>query len=145
MKNTESLFFSQAINACLSVAKSLGASDATAYKLAVNATTETFCQTKHNPITETPIFSDVVYRIICDEGLKGATVRFIFRKIRCLRDSTSNEKESSFVLYGSNNVTGQVMNENKTDADTITPEIKNEPLDNTQKEHDLLKQLLNKF
>lgn len=94
MKNTESLFFSQAINACLSVAKSLGASDATAYKLAVNATTETFCQTKHNPITETPIFSDVVYRIICDEGLKGATVRFIFRKIRCLRDSTSNEKES---------------------------------------------------
>ncbi|MBF9641245.1 hypothetical protein IAI27_11195, partial [Streptococcus pseudopneumoniae] len=29
-----------------------------------------------------------------DEGLKGATIRFIFRKIRCLRDATANEKEA---------------------------------------------------
>ena len=94
MKNSESLFFSQAISACLSVAKSLGANDAKAYELAVSATTESFCQAKHKTITQSPIFSDVVYRIICDEGLKGATIRFIFRKIRCLRDATANEKEA---------------------------------------------------
>ena len=88
MKNSESLFFSQAISACLSVAKSLGANDAKAYELAVSATTESFCQAKHKTITQSPIFSDVVYRIICDEGLKGATIRFIFRKIR------ANEKEA---------------------------------------------------
>ena len=94
MKNSESLFFSQAINACLSVAKSLDANNATAYELAVNATTETFCQAKPKTIIETPVLSDVVYRIICDEGLKGATIRFIFRKIRCLRDATASEKEA---------------------------------------------------
>ena len=44
MKTSESLFFSQAINACLSVAKSLGASDAQAYELAVSATTESFAK-----------------------------------------------------------------------------------------------------
>jgi len=94
MKTSESLFFSQAINACLSVAKSLGASDAKAYELAVSATTESFCKEKFKTITKPPILSDVVYRIICDEGLNGATIRFIFRKIRCLRDvSTTDKKE----------------------------------------------------
>jgi hypothetical protein len=93
MKTSESLFFSQAINACLSVAKSLGASDTIAYELAVNATTESFCKVKSKVITTKPIFSDDVYRIICDEGLKGATIRFIFRKIRCLRDVTVAEKK----------------------------------------------------
>jgi len=53
--------------------------------------------------------------------------------------------EGSAVVMGSNSATPTLSVENKTDADTITPEIKNEPLDNTQKEQDLLKQLLNKF
>lgn len=55
--------------------------------------------------------------------------------------------EGSAVVMGSNSATPTLSVENKTDADTITPEIKNEPLDNTQneKQKDLLKELLNKF
>ncbi len=58
----------------------------------------------------------------------------------------SNEKESSFVLYGSNQVTGQVIQENKTEADNITSE-QEEPSIDTQKEQEEqeLKKLLNKF
>lgn len=57
----------------------------------------------------------------------------------------SNEKESSFVLYGSNNVTGQVKQvENKTEAVDNTSEII-EPSNDTQKTNELLKELLNKF
>lgn len=94
MKNTESLFFSQAINACLSVAKSLGANNATAYELAVNATTETFCQTStkkqvtintsHNSVV------DVVYRIICEN--KGILKREIARSNRSFRILNELEK-----------------------------------------------------
>ena len=57
----------------------------------------------------------------------------------------SNEKESSFVLYGSNSVTGQVVTENKTEADNITSETKEEPKKFTQSELELLKQVLNKI
>lgn len=42
-----------------------------------------------------------------------------------------NVYESSLVLFGSNGATGLIQ-ENKTDADIITPEIKNEPLQDTQ-------------
>jgi hypothetical protein len=42
-----------------------------------------------------------------------------------------NVYESSLVLFGSNGATGLIQ-ENKTDADIITPEIKNEPLEDTQ-------------
>jgi len=52
--------------------------------------------------------------------------------------------EGSAVVMGSNSATPTLSVENKTDADTITPETQ-EPLDNTQKEQDLLKELLNKF
>lgn len=48
----------------------------------------------------------------------------------------SNEKESSFVLYGSNQVTGQVITENKDEADAITSEIKEEPSNDTQTEQE---------
>ena len=57
----------------------------------------------------------------------------------------SNEKESSFVLYGSNSVTGQVVTENKSEAVNITSEIKEEPSKDTQKLEQSLKELLNKF
>lgn len=42
-----------------------------------------------------------------------------------------NVYESSLVLFGSNGATGLIQ-ENKTDADIITPEIKNEPSNDTQ-------------
>lgn len=42
-----------------------------------------------------------------------------------------NVYESSLVLFGSNGVTGLIQ-ENKTDAEIITPEIKEEPLQDTQ-------------
>lgn len=42
-----------------------------------------------------------------------------------------NVRESSLVLFGSNGATGLIQ-ENKTDADIITPEIKEEPLQDTQ-------------
>jgi|SRR6476620_1229689 len=47
----------------------------------------------------------------------------------------SNERESSFVLYGSNQVTGQIKQvENKNEAVDNTSEINDEPLQDTQKE-----------
>jgi len=53
--------------------------------------------------------------------------------------------EGSAVVMGSNSATPTLSVENKTDADTITTEIKIEPSIDTQKEQDLLKELLNKF
>ena len=44
-----------------------------------------------------------------------------------------NVYESSLVLFGSNGATGLIQ-ENKMDADIITPEIKNEPSNDTQNE-----------
>ena len=59
----------------------------------------------------------------------------------------SNEKESSFVLYGSNQVTGmletQRSQENKSEADKITPEII-EPSKDTQQIEEL-KKIINKI
>ena len=57
-----------------------------------------------------------------------------------------NVMESSLLPFGSNSATAEIsQSENKTDADTITPEIKNEPSIDTQKQEELLKELLNKF
>jgi len=42
-------------------------------------------------------------------------------------DEAKNVYESSLVLFGSNSATGMIEQENKTDADIITPEIKEEP------------------
>lgn len=55
----------------------------------------------------------------------------------------SNEKESSFVLYGSNQVTGQLQKENNEPSQDT--QQKEEPTVVTQKEEKLLKDLLNKF
>lgn len=55
----------------------------------------------------------------------------------------SNEKESSFVIYGSNSVTGQIQ-ENKQ-AEKSLEDNKQEPTEVTQKNEQLLKDLLNKF
>lgn len=53
--------------------------------------------------------------------------------------------EGSAVVMGSNSATPTLSVENKTSADTITPEIKTEPSTDTQKQEELLKELLNKF
>lgn len=86
MKNSESLFFSQAINACLSVAKSLGASDAKAYELAVSATTTTFCQVnKQKPVINQneKNLEDVAYKIICkNKGISLRSMGLETRKIQ---------------------------------------------------------------
>ena len=55
----------------------------------------------------------------------------------------SNEKESSFVLYGSNQATGQLQKENNEPLQDT--QQKEEPTVVTQKEEKLLKELLNKF
>ena len=54
-----------------------------------------------------------------------------------------NVMESSLVLFGSNSATGTIQ-ENKTEADTITSET-NEPSNDTQKHEEQLKELLKKF
>jgi hypothetical protein len=92
MKNSESLFFSQAINACLSVAKSLGASDAKAYELAVSATTESFCQaSKQKPtIITNENLDDVAYKIICNH--KGISLRSMGLATRTFRNIELVEK-----------------------------------------------------
>lgn len=94
MKTSESLFFSQAINACLSVAKSLGASDAKAYELAVNATTHSFCQSnKHKPtITANVNLEDIAYRIILEN--KGVSLRSMGMATRAFRNIELGEKMS---------------------------------------------------
>lgn len=56
----------------------------------------------------------------------------------------SNERESSFVLYGSNQVTGQIQNNKQAEKSLET----NEPSEDTQKserEAQMLKELLSKF
>ena len=94
MKNSESLFFSQAINACLSVAKSLGASDAKAYELAVNATTESFCkvskQKSANVVNAN--LEDIAYAIICNH--KGVSLRSMGMTTRTFRNIELGEKMS---------------------------------------------------
>jgi hypothetical protein len=52
--------------------------------------------------------------------------------------------EGSAVVMGSNSATPTISVENKTEADTITSE-KQEPSNDTQKQNELLKELLNKF
>ena len=86
MKNSESLFFSQAINACLSVAKSLGASDAKAYELAVSATTESFCKAnkKKSAIDANVNLEDIAYKIICNH--KGVSLRSMGLATRIFRN-----------------------------------------------------------
>ena len=94
MKNSESLFFSQAINACLSVAKSLGASDSKAYELAVNATTESFCKVskqKHSIATNENL-EDIAYAIICNH--KGVSLRSMGMTTRTFRNIELGEKMS---------------------------------------------------
>ena len=94
MKNSESLFFSQAINACLSVAKSLGANDAKAYELAVSATTEAFCQaSKQKPTITTNVnLEDIAYKIICNH--KGVSLRSMGMATRAFRNIELGEKMS---------------------------------------------------
>ena len=56
-----------------------------------------------------------------------------------------NVMESSLLPFGSNSATAEISQiENKTSADTITPETQ-EPSIDTQKQEELLKELLNKF
>ena len=56
-----------------------------------------------------------------------------------------NVMESSLLPFGSNSATAEISQiENKTSADTITPETQ-EPSIDTQKQEKLLKELLNKF
>lgn len=55
-----------------------------------------------------------------------------------------NVQESSLVLFGSNSATGEISDENKSEADEITSE-NDEPSNDTQKQQELLKELLNKF
>jgi hypothetical protein len=94
MKNSESLFFSQAINACLSVAKSLGASDAKAYELAVNATTESFCNAskQKSAIDANANLDNVAYKIICNH--KGVSLRSMGIATRIFRNIELSEKMS---------------------------------------------------
>lgn len=54
-----------------------------------------------------------------------------------------NVQESSLVLFGSNSATGLINEENKEEPRNHSDQI--EPLKNTQKENELLKELLNKF
>ena len=53
--------------------------------------------------------------------------------------------EGSAVVMGSNSATPTLSIENKTEADNITSEIKEEPSIDTQKYEQKLKELLNKF
>ena len=94
MKNSESLFFSQAINACLSVAKSLGASDAKAYELAVNATTESFCNAskQKSAIDANANLDNVAYKIICKN--KGISLRSMGLETRKFRNADLSDKMS---------------------------------------------------
>ena len=56
-----------------------------------------------------------------------------------------NVMESSLLPFGSNSATAEIsQTENKTEADTITSE-QEEPTEVTQKQEELLKELLNKF
>ena len=91
MKTSESLFFSQAINACLSVAKSLGASDAKAYELAVSATTESFCKAKNNTKSNKSLsLEDIAYKIICEHN--GISLRSMGLVTRTFRNIDTSEK-----------------------------------------------------
>ena len=57
-----------------------------------------------------------------------------------------NVMESSLLPFGSNSATAEIsQTENKSEADTITSEIKEEPTEVTQKVEQSLKELLNKF
>ena len=57
-----------------------------------------------------------------------------------------NVMESSLLPFGSNSATAEIsQGENKTEADEITSEIKEEPSIDTQKLEQSLKELLNKF
>jgi hypothetical protein len=57
-----------------------------------------------------------------------------------------NVMESSLLPFGSNSATAEISQvENKTEAEIITSEIKEEPSIDTQKQEELLKELLNKF
>ena len=94
MKTSESLFFSQSINACLSVAKSLGASDVIAYELAINATTASFCKAskQKSAIVANANLDDVAYAIICNH--KGVSLRSMGQATRTFRNIELSEKMS---------------------------------------------------
>lgn len=89
---------------------------------------------------------DVYEKKVYDEYIDKIANKSDFEEIEyffVVKDA-KNVRESSLVLFGSNGATGLIQ-QDKTDADTITPEIKNEPSVDTQKEQELLKELLNKF
>ena len=77
--------------------------------------------------------SDVYEKKIYDEYIDKIANKSDFKEIDyffVVKDA-KNVRESSLVLFGSNGATGLIQ-ENKTDADTITPEIKEEPTIVTQ-------------
>ena len=77
--------------------------------------------------------SDVYEKKVYDEYIDKIANKSDFESIDyffVVKDA-KNVRESSLVLFGSNGVTGLIQ-ENKTDAEIITPEIKEEPLQDTQ-------------
>ena len=79
--------------------------------------------------------SDVYEKKVYDEYIDKIANKSDFESIDyffVVKDA-KNVRESSLVLFGSNGATGLIQ-ENKTDADIITPEIKNEPSNDTQNE-----------
>ena len=77
--------------------------------------------------------SDVYEKKVYDEYIDKIANKSDFESIDyffVVKDA-KNVRESSLVLFGSNGATGLIQ-ENKTDADIITPEIKEEPLQDTQ-------------
>ena len=90
--------------------------------------------------------SDVYEKKVYDEYIDKIANKSDFEEINyffVVKDA-KNVRESSLVLFGSNGATGLIQ-QDKTDADTIIPEIKNEPSIDTQKVEQSLKELLNKF
>ena len=77
--------------------------------------------------------SDVYEKKVYDEYIDKIANKSDFESIDyffVVKDA-KNVRESSLVLFGSNGATGLIQ-ENKTDAEIITPEIKEEPLQDTQ-------------
>ena len=77
--------------------------------------------------------SDVYEKKVYDEYIDKIANKSDFESIDyffVVKDA-KNVRESSLVLFGSNGATGLIQ-ENKTDAEIITPEIKEEPTEVTQ-------------
>ena len=79
--------------------------------------------------------SDVYEKKVYDEYIDKIANKSDFEEINyffVVKDA-KNVRESSLVLFGSNGATGLIQ-ENKMDAEIITPKIKEEPLQDTQNE-----------